>query len=542
MAGKESDKPRRSRKSDEGERSNSSENRSEKPVKSTPKYFSFGPPREGGDEKRPAKREFDREKKSSGRSSEFTKKREGFGDIRDRKPSEPSRERKFSRGDNDTPRTRRSDFPKDNEGYTNARSRKSSDYGTERKFSREDRPKARSSEFSKESERFKETRGRKTSSYGADRKFSAENGEKVKRPRRPRNDESHQEKAPSPRYRRNDDTKPSFERKPKPGGFEDRKPARRNYTKSDRSGERDTSTRTERFKSEGEWLDPEQFESELNKKKYTRGKKGQYSDGFVPDFVPKQKAVFTKGKKESKPTLESLDGKIRLNKYIANAGICSRREADDLILSGAVKVNGVVVNTLGFRVSPIDKIQYGDQTLSREKKQYVLLNKPKDYITTASDPEGRKTVMELVREACRERLYPVGRLDRATTGLLLLTNDGELAKRLTHPSHEMRKVYHVTLDKNLQAVDLKRIAEGLVLEDGPAHVDEISWASTESKKEIGVVLHSGKNRIVRRIFEHLGYDVVKLDRTGLAGLTKKNLPRGKFRFLTEKEVIMLRMG
>ena len=150
--------------------------------------------------------------------------------------------------------------------------------------------------------------------------------------------------------------------------------------------------------------------------------------------------------------------------------------------------------------------------------------------------------MELVREACRERLYPVGRLDRATTGLLLLTNDGELAKRLTHPSHEMRKVYHVTLDKNLQAVDLKRIAEGLVLEDGPAHVDEISWASTDSKKEIGVVLHSGKNRIVRRIFEHLGYDVVKLDRTGLAGLTKKNLPRGKFRFLTEKELIMLRMG
>ncbi|MFN5317541.1 MAG: pseudouridine synthase [Bacteroidia bacterium] len=544
MAGKESDKPRRSKKSDEGEHPNSSENRSVKPAKSTPKYFSFGPPREGGDEKRPAKREFDREKKSSARNDDAPKKREGFSDSRNRKPSEPREERRFSRDDNDKPRTRRSEFPKDNEGFKGTRSRKSSDYGAERKFSRDDsdRPRTRRSESSKEGEGFKETRSRKTSAYGTERKFSTEDGEKAKRPRRPRTDESTQDKSPSSRYRKSDEVKPAFERQPKRGGYEERKPARGNYTKSDRSLDRKPSTRTERFKSEGEWLDPEQFQDELNKKKHSRGKKGQYSDGFVPDFVPKQRAVFTKGKKESKPTLESLDGKIRLNKYIANAGICSRREADDLILSGAVKVNGVVVNTLGFRVSPIDKIQYGDQTLSREKKQYVLLNKPKDYITTASDPEGRKTVMELVREACRERLYPVGRLDRATTGLLLLTNDGELAKRLTHPSHEMRKVYHVTLDKNLQAVDLKRIAEGLVLEDGPAHVDEISWASTESKKEIGVVLHSGKNRIVRRIFEHLGYDVVKLDRTGLAGLTKKNLPRGKFRFLTEKELIMLRMG
>jgi 23S rRNA pseudouridine2605 synthase len=583
MAGKESDKPRRSRKSDEGEHSNRSENRGEKPLKSTPKYFSFGPPREGGDEKRPAKKEFDREKTSPSRGREFTKKREGFSETRSRKPSEHKEERNFSRDDNEKPRARKSNFSNENEGFKERRTRKSSDFSSERKFSREDsdrpktrrsefskegdgfketrgrktssygaerkfsredtdRPKTRRSEFSKEGDGFKETRGRKTSSYGAERKFSAENGEKDKRPRRPRTDESQPDKAPSTRYRRSDDAKPTFERNPSRGGFEERKPTKRSYTRSDRSDESKDIKRTERFKSDGEWLDPEQFQDELNKKKHSRGKKGQYSDGFVPDFVPKQKAVFSKGKKESNPTLESVDGKIRLNKYIANAGICSRREADDLILSGAVKVNGVVVNTLGFRVSPIDKIQYGDQTLSREKKQYVLLNKPKDYITTANDPEGRKTVMELVREACRERLYPVGRLDRATTGLLLLTNDGELAKRLTHPSHEMRKVYHVTLDKNLQAVDLKRIAEGLVLEDGPAYVDEISWASTESKKEIGVVLHSGKNRIVRRIFEHLGYDVVKLDRTGLAGLTKKNLPRGKFRFLTEKEVIMLRMG
>jgi 23S rRNA pseudouridine2605 synthase len=248
-------------------------------------------------------------------------------------------------------------------------------------------------------------------------------------------------------------------------------------------------------------------------------------------------------KKKKGPTLEETDGKIRLNKYISNSGVCSRREADDLIKSGAVKVNGKIVTEMGFRVSPSDKIQYGDETLNREAKKYLLLNKPKDYITTASDPSGRKTVMDLVSKACRERLYPVGRLDRATTGLLLMTNDGDLAKRLTHPSHGVKKVYHVTLNKNLKAVDMKRIMEGMDLEDGKAMVDDINYVGDGSDKaEIGIELHSGKNRIVRRIFEHLGYEVVKLDRTYFAGLTKKDLPRGKFRFLTEKEVIMLRMS
>jgi 23S rRNA pseudouridine2605 synthase len=305
-----------------------------------------------------------------------------------------------------------------------------------------------------------------------------------------------------------------------------------------RGGERKTR---DEFKTTGEWLDPEDFKAEISRTR-SRGKDKDGDElGYRPDYIPAPRREF-RAPSKSKATLESKDGKIRLNKYIANAGICSRREADDLIQSGAIKVNGEIVTTLGFRVSPIDKIQYGDETLSREKKQYVLLNKPKDYITTANDPEGRKTVMELIKDACRERLYPVGRLDRATTGLLLMTNDGELAKRLMHPSHEMRKVYHVTLNKNLKAVDLKKIAEGLDLEDGRAEVDEVAWASQDNKEEVGVVLHSGKNRIVRRIFEHLGYEVLKLDRTGLAGLTKKNLPRGKFRFLTEKELIMLRMG
>ena len=262
-----------------------------------------------------------------------------------------------------------------------------------------------------------------------------------------------------------------------------------------------------------------------------------------PEFISGNKSKTFRPKKAHQATLEEADGKIRLNKYISNSGVCSRREADTLIQSGAVKVNGKIVTELGTRVSLTDKIQYGEQTLNKELKRYLLLNKPKDYITTASDPEGRKTVMDLVKSACKERLYPVGRLDRATTGLLLLTNDGELAKKLTHPSHEVKKIYHVSLDKSLKAIDMKKIVEGLVLEDGKAEVDEIAYVGEgKDKAEIGIALHTGKNRIVRRIFEHLGYEVVKLDRTYFAGLTKKDLPRGRFRFLTEKEVIMLRMS
>lgn len=366
---------------------------------------------------------------------------------------------------------------------------------------------------------------------------------------------SDRERLPSNNSTQRSGEKPTFQRKDSRNDKEHVEPKRKtihsnNKVRSNRS-EQTVETRPNRtkknnhsrgeFKSEGEWLNPEDFKEELNKSKSRRKDQDGDELGYRPDYIPAPKREYRKPSK-SKPTLESKDGKIRLNKYIANAGICSRREADELIQSGAIKVNGLIVTTLGFRVSPLDKIQYGNETLSREKKQYVLLNKPKDYITTANDPEGRKTVMELVKNACRERLYPVGRLDRATTGLLLLTNDGELAKRLMHPSHEMRKVYHVTLNKNLRAVDLKKISEGLDLEDGRAEVDEVAWSSADNKEEVGIVLHSGKNRIVRRIFEHLGYEVVKLDRTGLAGLTKKNLPRGKFRFLTDKELIMLRMG
>jgi 23S rRNA pseudouridine2605 synthase len=237
------------------------------------------------------------------------------------------------------------------------------------------------------------------------------------------------------------------------------------------------------------------------------------------------------------------DGLIRLNKYIANAGICSRREADELIRAGAVKVNGIVVTEMGYKVKADDSINYGGETLRKEKAVYVLLNKPKDFITTLDDPGKRKTVFDLVKNACRERIYPVGRLDRNTTGVLLLTNDGDLTKKLTHPKHGIKKIYQVTLDKPLGRPDLEEIAKnGITLEDGHIHPEAIDYvADGSNKKEVGLEIHSGRNRIVRRLFEHLGYEVIKLDRVVFAGLTKKDLPRGHWRLLTEQEVGFLKM-
>lgn len=233
---------------------------------------------------------------------------------------------------------------------------------------------------------------------------------------------------------------------------------------------------------------------------------------------------------------------VRLNKYLANAGICSRREADEFIQAGVVSVNGQVVTELGTKVLRTDDIRFHDQKVSMEKKVYVLLNKPKDCVTTSDDPQQRKTVMDLVKNACPERIYPVGRLDRNTTGVLLLTNDGDLASKLTHPKFLKKKIYHVFLDKKVTAHDMQQIATGITLEDGEVHADAIEYASATDKSQVGIEIHSGKNRIVRRIFESLGYRVVKLDRVLFAGLTKKNLRRGDWRFLTEKEVDMLRMG
>lgn len=236
------------------------------------------------------------------------------------------------------------------------------------------------------------------------------------------------------------------------------------------------------------------------------------------------------------------DEPIRLNKYLANAGVCSRREADDFIQAGVVKVNGEIITELGTKVKRNDVVLFHDQQINIEKKVYVLLNKPKDYVTTSDDPQNRKTVMDLVKGACRERIYPVGRLDRNTTGVLLLTNDGELATKLTHPQYLKKKIYHVHLDKNVTAADIKQIADGIMLEDGEIHADAIEYASETDRKQVGIEIHSGRNRIVRRIFEHLGYKVIRLDRVYFAGLTKKNVRRGDWRFLTEQEVNMLWMG
>jgi 23S rRNA pseudouridine2605 synthase len=230
---------------------------------------------------------------------------------------------------------------------------------------------------------------------------------------------------------------------------------------------------------------------------------------------------------------------IRLNRYIANAGICSRRDADKLIEAGEIKVNNKVITEMGYQVKPTDIVKYGNRKLNREKPVYLLLNKPKDFLTTTEDPNDRKTVMELVKNATESRIYPVGRLDRNTTGLLLLTNDGELADKLTHPSNEIEKIYQAELDKPLTDEDFEKIKEGLTLEDGEIKVDDLAKVTPDGYV-IGVKIHSGKNRIVRRIFEHLGYEVTKLDRTTFAGLTKKDLPRGSWRFLTERELVKLK--
>ena len=271
-----------------------------------------------------------------------------------------------------------------------------------------------------------------------------------------------------------------------------------------------------------------------------RSQQGNYRQR-TKDYNPNAKYSMKK-QIEYKDVLTDPNEPIRLNKFLANAGICSRREADEYITAGVVSVNGQVVTELGTKVKRTDEIKFHDQPVSIERKVYVLLNKPKDCVTTSDDPQSRKTVMDLVKDACQERIYPVGRLDRNTTGVLLLTNDGDLASKLTHPKFLKKKIYHVYCDRNVTEGDLDRIVSGITLDDGEIHADAVSYASDTDKSQVGIEIHSGKNRIVRRIFEALGYRVVKLDRVYFAGLTKKGLRRGDWRFLTEKEVNMLRMG
>ena len=395
-----------------------------------------------------------------------------------------------------------------------------------RRFSDEERPRRRFDDDERPRRRFDDDKPR-------ERRFHDDD-----RPRRRFNDEDR------PRSRRFDDDKPRGERR-----FDDR--PRRRFDDDERPRRRfdDDKPRERRFHDDDK--PRRRFDEDRPRRRFDedrpRGGNRRFDDRPRDRRRSDDEEEPRRGRKgyvrEKDPMYDrpKATGEIRLNKYLADCGICSRREADDLIKAGCVMVNDEVITTMGYKVKTNDKVVYGGQTLNREKLRYILLNKPKGYITTSDDPYERDTVMELVQNACPERVYPVGRLDKQTTGLLLFTNDGDLAKKLTHPSSEIPKLYHVILDKPLTKNDMLRIAEGIELDDGPIAADNIAYdQDDDSKKSIGIELHSGRNRIVRRIFEHLGYEVTKLDRVMFAGLDKYKLPRGEWRFLTDLEVMNLK--
>ena len=383
------------------------------------------------------------------------------------------------------------------------------------------------------------------------------NGERPQRPRFNPNAEGGEQRSFRPRTN-------SYNRE---GGYNSERPYRPRFNSNAEGGEqRPYRPRTNSFNREGGYNREGGFNSERPQRPYSprprfnaNAEEGGYSTDRPqrPRFqgAPQQKkrrprsadynpnAKYSMKKQiEYKDILTDPNEPIRLNKFLANAGVCSRREADEFIAAGVVSVNGEIVTELGTKIKRTDEVKFHDEPVSVERKVYVLLNKPKDCVTTSDDPQERKTVMHCVKDACKERIYPVGRLDRNTTGVLLLTNDGDMASKLTHPKYLKKKIYHVYCDKNVTKADLDQIAAGITLEDGEIHADAISYASETDKKQVGIEIHSGKNRIVRRIFESLGYKVVKLDRVYFAGLTKKGLKRGDWRFLTEMEVNMLRMG
>ncbi|MFM2156442.1 MAG: Ribosomal large subunit pseudouridine synthase [Bacteroidota bacterium] len=499
------------------------------------------------DRKRPSRDNDDRPKRSFSRDNDDRPKR-SFSRNNDDRPK-----RAFSRDNDDRPKR---SFSRDNDDRPKRSFSRDNDDRPKRSFSRDndDRPKRAFSRDNDEKpkrsySRDNDDRPKRTFSRDNDEKpkrsFSRDNDERPKRSFSRDNDERPKrsfsrdnDERPKRAFSRDNDEKPkrSFSRdnddRPK------RAFSRDNDEKPKRSYSRDNDDRPKRAFSRDNDEKPKRSYSkdeDRPKRSYNKSDKGESKRGYSAgreEFRSKksQRGTFTE------------NGAIRLNRYISMAGICSRREADEMILAGVVSVNGVVVTELGTKVEAGDDIRYNGERLKNETHRYILLNKPKDYITTMEDPNARKTVMELISGACRERVYPVGRLDRLTTGLLLFTNDGELAKVLTHPSSLVRKIYHVELSKNVKASDLKLIAEGVELEDGFMQVDQVAYdGDGTDKKMVGLQIHSGKNRIVRRIFEHLGYEVVKLDRVMFAGLTKKDLPRGRYRSLTETEVGMLKM-
>ena len=358
--------------------------------------------------------------------------------------------------------------------------------------------------------------------------YNREGGYSNDRPQRPRfNSEDGEQRSFRPRTNYN-----------REGGYSNDRPQRSRFN-AEGGEQRGFRPRTGGFHAEGGYSSDRPQRPRFQGGDQQRGARPQRprTAGYNPNAKYSLKKQI-----EYKDILTDPNEPVRLNKFLANAGICSRREADEFIAAGVVSVNGEIVTELGTKIKRTDEVKFHDQPVSVERKVYVLLNKPKDCVTTSDDPQERKTVMHCVKDACKERIYPVGRLDRNTTGVLLLTNDGDLASKLTHPKFLKKKIYHVYCDKNVTKADLDQIAAGITLEDGEIHADAISYASETDKKQVGIEIHSGKNRIVRRIFESLGYKVTKLDRVYFAGLTKKGLKRGDWRYLTEQEVNFLRMG
>lgn len=405
-------------------------------------------------------------------------------------------------------------------------------------------------------------------SYNRDSNYNRYNNDGEQRPYRPRTNSYNREGGDRPyrssynngdrpsynRYNNGDrPQRPRFNPNSEDGGEQRSYRPRTNYNRE--GGEQRPYTPRPRFNS-GEGGEQRSYTPRPRTGGYNQGgdrpyrprtggyQGGGYNHPYRPrtaDYNPNAKYSLKK-QIEYKDILTDPNEPIRLNKFLANAGICSRREADEFITAGVVSVNGEVVTELGTKIKRTDEVKFHDEPVSIERKTYILLNKPKDCVTTSDDPQERKTVMDFVKGACKERIYPVGRLDRNTTGVLLLTNDGDLASKLTHPKYLKKKIYHVYCDKNVTKADLDQIAAGVTLDDGEIHADAISYASETDKSQVGIEIHSGKNRIVRRIFESLGYKVIKLDRVYFAGLTKKGLRRGDWRYLTEQEVNMLRMG
>lgn len=473
------------------------------------KYESAGPRKSFGDG----------EKRSYTKREEGDSPRKSYGDGEKRSYTK--------REDSDRPRKSYGDGEK--RSYTKREDsdspRKSYGDGEKRSYTKRedsDRPRKSYGDGEKRSYTKREDGDSRRKSYGDGEKRSYTKREDSDRPRK-----SYGDTEKKGFVKRADGKYESVSRSSSPDREE-----KRSFTKRDDGDKRPRKSFDREEASEKRPFKKRDDRSEYGEKKAYEPKKSKSEK-----VVEKSKKA---GPKRTSDQANVSEDAVRLNRYVANAGICSRREADVLIATGVVSVNGKLVTEMGYKVNPGDVVTYGGVPIKNETKKYLLLNKPKDYITTMDDPEERRTVMELVKKACKERLYPVGRLDRNTTGVLLFTNDGDMTAKLTHPKFDVRKVYHVTLNKKMASEDYKILSEGFELPDGFIKPDAVDFVGA-GKFELGVEIHSGRNRIVRRMFEHLGYEVVKLDRVAFAGLTKKDLPRGKFRFLTEKEVSFLKM-